>query len=382
MPGSVLIKRLLQDIFRIQIWALSEKKVCYLLNLPLDKSYFITEVKKLNYIETSLAFIESKEMRDYLMTELPKSDKAADTCADIIAFAPASIERKLPVLEQIAWEIKPELGCNEESPTNRAAEYVYSCHKALAERHSGSDGSVFWLRAFTYNKAGNDFFDNAFFQNFDAGIRYLKYLQREYQKDSAIEGQNYEMTKLVPDDDGRLVEYCVWYLNDACEILWYFDDHSKLGFGGASPPIFLPVPFRPGDIVAADCRPYAAPRPVLILDIGDNLDCCSVSCLSIGKDGRLYASVFKHNGFLDSGEISQVSVLYRAAKWTGGLTAEEKPLAVLSPLIHEKPELGVKIMEYLYDRKSSERFAASWEEIRVLFTDDVIHLKYHPRLCN
>lgn len=90
---------------------------------------------KLNYIETSLAFIESKEMREYLMTELPKSCRAADTCADIVAFAPAPIEYKLPVLEQIVREIKPEFGCNAESPTNRAVEYVCSCHKALAERH-------------------------------------------------------------------------------------------------------------------------------------------------------------------------------------------------------------------------------------------------------
>lgn len=112
--------------------------------------------------------------------------------------------------------------------------------------------------------------------------------------DAAIEGQNYEMTKLVPNNAGHLVEYCVWYLNDTGEILWYFDDDSELGFGGAQTPIFLPVPFRPGDIVAADCRPYAALRPVLILDIGDNLDCCCVSCLSIGKDGCLDVSAFKH----------------------------------------------------------------------------------------
>lgn len=320
----------------------------------------------MNYIETSLAFIESKEMQEYLMAELPKTCRAADTCADIVAFAPAPIEHKLPVLEQIVREIKSKSGCNVESPINRALGYVCSCYKALAERHSAPDGSIFWLRAFTYNKAGNDFFDHAFFQNFDAAIHYLECLQQEHRKEAAVEGQNYEMTKLVPDDDGHLVEYCVWYLNDACEILWYSDDDSELGFGGGRPPIFLPVPFRPGDIVAADCRPYAVSRPVLILDIGDNLDCCCVSCLSIGKDGCLDVSAFKHNGFLNNGEISQVSVLYRAAKWTGGLTAEEKPLAVLSSLIHEKPELGVEIMEYLYDRESSERFASSQEAIRAL----------------
>ena len=44
---ELLLKRLLQDIFRKQMWVLSEKKVCYFLILPLDKSHFITEVEEL-----------------------------------------------------------------------------------------------------------------------------------------------------------------------------------------------------------------------------------------------------------------------------------------------------------------------------------------------
>ena len=40
---ELLLKRLLQDIFRKQMWVLSEKKVCYFLILPLDKSHFITD---------------------------------------------------------------------------------------------------------------------------------------------------------------------------------------------------------------------------------------------------------------------------------------------------------------------------------------------------
>ena len=45
---ELLNKGLLQDIFREQMWVLSEikEKVCYYKNLPLDKSHFITEVYK------------------------------------------------------------------------------------------------------------------------------------------------------------------------------------------------------------------------------------------------------------------------------------------------------------------------------------------------
>jgi len=53
------------------------------------------------YLEASLSFLESKEMRDYLCEELPKFRWVARDCAEIVAYAPAPIERKLPVLEQI-----------------------------------------------------------------------------------------------------------------------------------------------------------------------------------------------------------------------------------------------------------------------------------------
>ena len=44
---ELLNKGLLQDIFREQMWVLSEvrEKVCDFQKLPLDKSHFITEVK-------------------------------------------------------------------------------------------------------------------------------------------------------------------------------------------------------------------------------------------------------------------------------------------------------------------------------------------------
>lgn len=45
-----------------------------------------------DYIEASLAFIESEELRDYLREELPKWGAIAMLCADIVAYAPAPIE--------------------------------------------------------------------------------------------------------------------------------------------------------------------------------------------------------------------------------------------------------------------------------------------------
>lgn len=86
------------------------------------------------------------------------------------------------------------------------------------------------------------------------------------------------------------------------------------------------------------------------------------------ENGHLFTSAFKHNFFLnysqpETGDSSRVSGLYRAARWTGELTAEEEPFAVLSPLIHARPELGVEIGDFVCKGDNGK----SWPEVKVAF---------------
>ena len=260
------------------------------------------EVK--SYLEESLSFIESKEMRDYLRGELPKFKSISTLCAAIVAYATAPIERKLPMLERIVQEAEPLLAYDRKPIY--ASRFAQFCRTALAERYGGPDGTVFWLKASSYDDDGSCLFDNAFFTKFDTDIRYLEQQAEENPDDCAFEGLNYTITKYISDGKDGLREYCTCYLNNTRE-LWYFEyERSKrelpknrvelLDYLGNYPN--LPVPFRPGDIVAADCLPYAAPCRVLVLGIGENRDCCCISALSIGKDGLLCTGAFKHNHFL------------------------------------------------------------------------------------
>lgn len=328
-----------------------------------------------DYIEASLVFLESKEMRDYLRGELPKLRWHAMDCADIVAYAPAPIERKLIALERIVREAEPELAWDGEPYTKYAADFAKSCRMALEERYSGPDGAMFWLQAGSYDEdmydciLDSDYsFYTTFFTEFDAAIRYLEKLAGEEPDTYGFEGLSYTITKYVPDGKGGLNEHCTWYLNNARE-LWYFDyDKAPKGFKslldylGSGPN--LPVPFQPGDIVTADCLPYARPRRVLILEVGDNRDCCCLQVLSIGEGGRLFTGAFKHNSFLcHTDDGSRVSGLYRAARWTGGLDAEEEPFAVLSPLLRARPELGIEIWEFIV--KGAE--GRDWQEVKEAF---------------
>jgi len=103
------------------------------------------------------------------------------------------------------------------------------------------------------------------------------------------------------------------------------------------------------------------------LEIGDNRDCCCLQALSIGEDGHLSTGAFKHNSFLRSPKYPHVSGLYRAVRWTGELTAEEEPFAVLSPLIHARPEFGQEIWNYIHnlDCNNNERiYRPTWQELK------------------
>lgn len=129
------------------------------------------------YLEAALDFMESEEMRDYLREELPKFRGVAMDCAEIVAYAPAPIERKLPVLEQIAREAEPVLARDGEPFTSEAVRFVQSCHNALEERYHNVDGAMFRVYGSCYYE-DEPFFDDdeLFFTSFDATIHYIKEL--------------------------------------------------------------------------------------------------------------------------------------------------------------------------------------------------------------
>lgn len=302
-------------------------------------------------LEQVLDFIESEEMRNYLREELPKHHFMSAACADIVAYAPASIERKFPVLDAIACHTAHAPNGGE----SWEAQLAWVCRSALEERYSGPAGAVLWLQ--DYYGCERDFlFCDAFFTDFDAALCFLEEASKK-DPESLLDPQvSFTITKLIPSSGGRLEESCVWYLNNTRE-LWYFDfcdrrlqiNHSSLiDYCGAD--LNLPFPFKPGDIVTTDCLPYALPRRVLILEIGDNSDCCCVQALSIHEGGRLMVGAFKHNHFFGR-ETSHVSGLYRVRRYTGSLSTEEEPFSILSPLLKERPELGMKILSFMWESK-------------------------------
>lgn len=333
-----------------------------------------------SYIEETLDFIESDEMRNYLRgCQETFTDKrpgvAGRTCAEIVSCAPASIERKIPALELIAAQTQPDPEWDYLDPAKIARE----CRIALDERYNTPPGTMFWLQDWCYHKRGR-YFGDAFFTDFDAAVRYAGEMHSKYGDPEDAEFLSFTIEKLVPGEDGNADECCIWTLNAACEI-WYFNyigsKYEPEGWDGVGDctgaSLYLPVPFAPGDIILADCRPFSTERHVLILDIGDNQDCCSVQCLYMLPTGKLGCGAFKHNSFHALRENSHVSGAYRARLWHDDLPENEAPLATLSVAVKANPALGRKILDWFHLRSSydedykDDRFGAKWQPLKEAF---------------
>lgn len=72
----------------------------------------------------------------------------------------------------------------------------------------------------------------------------------------------------------------------------------------------LPVPFCAGDIVCVDCRPFQPEHLAVLLEVGDNTDCCCVQALCRGQNGTWTIGALKH-GNLFSNATCFLSPLYR-----------------------------------------------------------------------
>jgi hypothetical protein len=312
-------------------------------------------LKVTHYFEETLKFVESKEMREYLRT---RSDwfgtdwRGRAKCAEVVSRAPAPLENKIPVLELIAQQTVYDPEHDYHDPAKMAE----SARTALNERYDNPPGTVFLLRAWEYSKLAR-VHSHALFTCFDAAVQYIEEYEKTENKSERVESCSYSIEKNITGDNGKMEEYCQWILNTLGEI-WYFDyADSKFESVGWEELydylgcLTLPVPFKPGDIILADCRPFAEAKPVLFIGYdGDEDDCCAVGCLFVLPDGRINFGAFSHNSFLTFGENSHIFGHYRAALYNRELFEREAPLAVIGAALKSCPELRKDIYAFIFQQ--------------------------------
>lgn len=76
----------------------------------------------------------------------------------------------------------------------------------------------------------------------------------------------------------------------------------------------LPTPFRAGDILHVDCRPFAPKTIVTVTDNRYEFDCCNPQCEYTGENGAKKQGALKHSHIYKEDVIESVSPLYNL-KW-------------------------------------------------------------------
>ena len=132
-----------------------------------------------------------------------------------------------------------------------------------------------------------------------------------------------------PRDDGSYFNLYTYYMI-ADEICYfdkgqYLDDdgfycHSDVHYSWEGVNLNISIPFKPGDIVTIDGRPFCGIKHVLLTEVGD--DCCGVQAIYKRLDGQWDVGAVKHGSVYDYYTHPMLSPLYRLEKYDGKIEDE------------------------------------------------------------
>lgn len=112
----------------------------------------------------------------------------------------------------------------------------------------------------------------------------------------------------------------------------------------------LPIPFHPGDLVRLDCAPFAFRANTVILEVGDNCDCCCVQAMFREENGNWSAGALKHSHVFPNHYTPLLSPLYRLSSIRReDLAEDEKILEEVSRFVSGSDKRGYALwMEVAY----------------------------------
>lgn len=221
-------------------------------------------------------------------------------------------------------------------------------YKRLVEEHPDETGNFVTYRKYlsvtekiikdmklpksgTFLLIGHDFsdeeeqFECVPFRNYKRVVAYLT----ETFKDGGEENVWYTLEKWLPKDEVSLdlIEVCEFtFIGDKpCfykNLRYLYDEEYKkknkrqlrrendfsLYSSGMNLNLF--TPFRTGDILHIDCRPFAPKTTVKVADNHTPRDCCSPQCEYIDKDGNTRQGALKHSHIYKEKVFETVSPLY------------------------------------------------------------------------
>lgn len=323
-------------------------------------------------------FIPSVSMKDYLADKkLDKHDLSA-----IIRGSAVSLDKKLQwmrllvgrenIFAEIANKFKDKKATENQifavrsalfAIKNSFAEDAGQIRRALQEL-TLKPGEIFNLVEAWYDDELKDRkIDSGMpVLSFEKALNYIHYDINECETDESCTCW-YELQKWVPNVDGTMSHTYTYYLwldqviyfektevvysdKENSESITFLFEPKTYRFSSDSQDLNLPIPFHVGDIVTIDCRPFQPVHHAVILEVGDNIDCCCVQALCSTETGTWILGALKHGNIFLNG-FSFISPLYRLAECTDLLPEQEKLLYQLQEYLAGEEERGRAIWNKL-----------------------------------
>lgn len=302
--------------------------------------------------ETIFLILKEIFPSDEMAFYLGKRPLSQEQLGEAVAGAAIPLKRKLELFLLLAQK--------EESPFfSSMAEAALQAIREMQPK----PGEFFYLKSFYYEESV--FPTERALESFLTWEHIFERVQ-EYQADDEL--MWFVVEKWEPDGSGRLKNHYDYTIVNGEVCYFYCDTLSRWEYEafGESRNLNLPVPFVPGDLVTVDCRPFAPVSHGVILEVGDNQDCCCLQMLFRQNDGAWDTGAVKHGHIFPGGCSLELSPLYRLASFKGELPQEERMLEKVSQYVNGDEKRGAGLWNYLYRLRGMGRDKRGVTEEQIL----------------
>lgn len=200
----------------------------------------------------------------------------------------------------------------------------------------------------------------------EAAVAYIKNEWKYYEPDEideVLENEYYRMEVWDTDDTDRKQERYTYYYYKG-EMCWFEKlepERQKTGnvyylvkdsrFAGGKLDLNIATPYKSGDVVLIDCRPFGPPFYAMILEGRAQFDCCFPNIIfKVPGTEKWRITALKHKNFYESedGYRPMLSPLYRIRSVTREEVSEDKKeyaekLFELSKLFYGNEEVAASL---------------------------------------
>lgn len=279
----------------------------------------------------------SREMADYLAGR----ELSVCTLIETINGAPVPLREKLDIFRSLA-------GQHGEPFATLAGEADEALQALVTE-----PGEFFYVKNCCpdYDERFEDVDGMAPYPDLDKALDGIRQFLEE---EECVEDSGYWflLEKWILNGEGQYVCPYTYTVADG-EVLFYNKGNEGYLFD-QSTNLNLPIPFHPGDLVRLDCAPFAFRANAVILEVGDNCDCCCVQAMFREENGNWSVGALKHSHVFPGHYRPLLSPLYRLSRiQREELAEDEKILEEISQFVSGSDKRGYALlMEVVYRHDS------------------------------